>query len=183
MELTSDERRQLAATFGCKERELDAQIARYTAAAQEEYLRMILGQRVFTRGQDMREYRLFLLIKHVFGGLPTEQQISALFQTTTTQSRSLLRAVMSKYQYLLHDAIEQTLRDVLASAQEDPNVEGGRLITVDNENIIDALNRHIVALDGRLPQITRARGTVSTYEVAKASYERLRKDLGDARHG
>jgi hypothetical protein len=87
-------------------------VAKYADAAAEEYIRMILGQRVFTRGQDIREYRLYLLVKHVFAGkLPTEQQICSLFQTTTTQSRALLRAVMSKYQYELQEAIYDTLRE------------------------------------------------------------------------
>ncbi|HEY8788095.1 MAG TPA: hypothetical protein VIM10_03025 [Actinopolymorphaceae bacterium] len=91
------ERKQLAATLGCDAKDLTKTLKAYGEAASEEYVRMILGQKVFTRGTDIREYRLSLLITHVFGGrLPSEQLISALFQTTATQSRALLRAVMSK---------------------------------------------------------------------------------------
>jgi hypothetical protein len=174
MDLTVDERRQITATFGCSNSDLDKEINKYTNAAAEEYIRMILGQHVFTRGQDIREYRLYLLIRHVFGGrLPTEQKISSLFQTTTTQSRALLRAVMSKYQYELQEAIHDTLREELGRAQPDPNTEGAYLITVDSENVIQALNRKIASIDGTLPQITKARNTVSTYEIAKSSYSKL----------
>ena len=179
MNLSVDERRQLTATFGCSDSNLDKEITKYTDAAAEEYIRMVLGQRVFTRGQDIREYRLYLLIRHVFGGrLPTEQKISSLFQTTTTQSRALLRAVMSKYQYELQEAIHDTLREELDRAQPDPNTDGGFLITVDSENVIQALNRQIASIDGTLPQITRARNTVSTYEIAKSSYSKLVALLG-----
>lgn len=174
MNLTAGERRQLAATFGCGDNDLDKEITKYTDAAAEEYIRMVLGQHVFTRGQDIREYRLYLLIGHVFGGrLPTEQNISFLFQTTTTQSRALLRAVMSKYQYELQEAIHDTLREELSRAQADPNTDGVYLITVDSENVIQALNRKIASIDGTLPQITKARNTVSTYEIAKSSYSKL----------
>jgi len=153
MNLTDEERKQLLGILGCGEDNLDDQIAKYTDAAVEEYIRMILGQRVFTRGQDIREYRLYLLIKRVFAGrLPTEQQICSLFQTTTTQSRALLRAVMSKYQYELQEAIYDTLREELSKSQPEPNGDG-YLITVDSENVIAALNRQIAAINGTLPQM------------------------------
>jgi hypothetical protein len=170
---TKEERRQLAAALDCNLSDLNAVLKKYAQAATEEYLRMILGQRVLTRGQDIREYRLSLLITHVFGGrLPTEQQISALFQTTTTQSRALLRAVMSKYQYELQDAIRGSLRDELHTAKQ---IEGTTewLLTCDSENIIEALNREVVKIDGTLPQINKSRGTVGAYEIANSTYTAL----------
>ena len=176
---SADEKRQLARAFGCAIKDVDDAIERCVTAAREEYLRMILGQRVFTRGQDIREYRLYLMIRHVFHGrLPTEPQISALFQTTATQSRALLRAVMSKYQYDLQDPILDTLRDELRRGQPDPNTPGGLLLTVDSENVIDALNRELGSIDGTLSQVTKARNTVSTYEVPAASYKALQQHLG-----
>jgi hypothetical protein len=172
--LSEAERAQLRAILDCREDELEARLAPYAAAAKEEYLRMILGQRVFTRGQDVREYRLYLLVRWVFQDtLPSEQQISALFQTTTTQSRALLRAVMSKYQYELQSAIGATLRAVLDGAQQDPDSQRWR-ITVDSENVIEALNRRLAAADGTLPQVVRAANTITTYELANSSYLVLR---------
>lgn len=173
MNLTDVEREQLSRILGCDVADLDDSLDAYSAAATEEYVRMILGQRVFTRGQDVREYRLYLLIVHVFDGqLPTEQQISDLFQTTTTQSRALLRAVMSKYQYELQEPIAMTLRDVLAGARQDRETETWS-ITVDSENVVDALNRRLAAKDGTLPQVVRARNTITTYEIANSAYEAL----------
>ncbi len=130
---------------------------------------MMLGQRVLTRGQDIREYRLSLLIRFVFGGrLPSDQQISALFQTTITQSRALLRAVMSKYQYELKDAIRATLRDELQRAQLQQS--GEWLLTCDSENVIEAFNREIATVDGALPQVTRSRGTVGAYDIQASTH-------------
>ncbi len=80
IDLTDPERGQLAATFGRYVAELPEHLTLYSEAATEEYVRMVLGQHVYSRGQDIKEYRLCLLIRHVFGGrLPSEQQISALF--------------------------------------------------------------------------------------------------------
>ena len=179
MRLSKVERVQLAATFDCTDAELPAQLKKFGEASTEEYVRMILGQRVFTRGQDMREYRLFLMILHVFDGmLPDERTISALFQTTTTQSRGLLRAVMSKYQYELQGVIRQTLETSVKSAVADPTAPDVWNITIDSENVIEALNREIAAVDGTLPQISKARGTVTTFEIQKSSYEQLKLRFG-----
>ena len=178
MNLTRAEKAQLAATLGCPVRELAKTMREYDRAASEEYARMILGQKVFTRGTDIREYRLFLLVVHVFMALPDERTISALFQTTTTQSRGLLRAVMSKYQYELQSITRRTLETSVKSAVRDPSESDTWNITIDSENVIEALNREIAAIDGTLPQISRARGTVSTFEMRNSSYEQLKLRFG-----
>jgi hypothetical protein len=96
--------------LGCSIEHLDERLSGFVAAAEEEYVRMMLGQHVYSRGQDIKVYRLSLLIKHAFGGrLATEGQISALFQTTTTESRSLLRTVRAKFQYELRKATHDTM--------------------------------------------------------------------------
>ena len=120
-----------------------------------------------------------LIIKHAFDGrLPDEATISGLFQTSRTQSRALLRAVMSKYQYELQAGIQETLRDVLQTARQDPESEAWS-ITIDSDNVIEALNREIAAIDGTLPQVSKTRGTVSTWEIPNSSLLALRQRLGD----
>jgi hypothetical protein len=174
MRLSDDERQQLAATLGCVLNDLDAEVQKYSTAATEEYLRMILGQRTFSRGQDIREYRLCLLIREVFAGrLPTEQQVGSIFKTTITQSRALLRSTISKYQYELQPYVRLTLKEVLDRSIEVPDSGGRRQITVDSDNIIAALNREIIMMDGTLPQVAKMKNTASTYQIAKSSYASL----------
>jgi hypothetical protein len=179
VELSESERSQLAMVLEVEPDEVDKALSRYGAAATEEYVRMMLGQRVFTRGQDVREYRLLLMIKHVFAPtLPSEQQVSRLFQTTAGQSRGLLRAVMSKYQYELREVIHATLAGVLdrASYRDDDEVWE---FTADAETVA-ALNRELVAVDGTLPEVTHVVGTVGMYEIHPSAYQALRDRLGDS---
>jgi hypothetical protein len=179
VELSESERSQLAMILAVDPDDVDKALSRYGAAATEEYVRMMLGQRVFTRGQDVREYRLLLMIKHVFAPtLPSEQQVSRLFQTTTSQSRALLRAVMSKYQYELREVIHATLAGVLDRAcyRDDDQVWE---VTADAETVA-ALNRELVAVDGTLPEVTHVVGTVGMYEIHPSAYHALRVRLGDA---
>lgn len=176
---TPQERTQLAGALGCPEADLDATLAKFVAAAEEEYVRMILGQHVYSRGQDIRTYRLSLMIKHAFDGkLPSEGQISGLFQTTTSESRSLLRAVRAKYQYELRQAIRDTLRAAVDTATRDKDASDGPwLLECDSENIIAALNDEIARHKGSLPKITRTRGTASAYDIQNSTYKALKNEI------
>jgi hypothetical protein len=133
---------------------------------------MFLGQKVFTRGSDTREFRLFLLIREAFNNqIPDEQKVCGLFQCSATQARSLIRAVMSKYQYELHDAIEATLANTVKRVVKDQ--AGDLVVIINNENVVDALNRVIASIDGSLPQVAKKKGIVSTYELKSSSYKKL----------
>jgi hypothetical protein len=171
------ERAHLADALGCAIEDLDTRLAGFVSAAEEEYVRMILGQYVYSRGQDIKIYRLSLMIKHAFGGeLPTEGQISALFQTTASESRSLLRAVRAKYQYELRQAISVSLKNALGRATREEG-DAKWLMVCASENIVDALNDAIVRHDGSLERIRKAAGTAATYEIANSTYQALATEI------
>jgi hypothetical protein len=173
--LTPDEQTQLAGIMR-NPPDLDAALQPFAEAAFEEYVRMMIGQRVFTRGSDIREYRLFLLVKHAFGRrLPDEQRVCDLFQTTASEGRSLIRSVISKYQYDLQGPVQDTLKEIVKGAKKE---NGDHSIVVNSRSIVEALNRMLAAEDGSLPPIEKKSGTVSTYVVRPSSYNRLTKRLG-----
>lgn len=141
-------------------------------AATEEYLEMLRGSRVFTRGQDIREYRLFLLIKHYFKTIPSDGEVSALFQTTATQSRGLLRAVTSKYQYDLNQVLTQALRKLLKSAKNSGE-NGTFWLTPTSEYMVEELNRRLAIQDPSAVRIRRLPGTVLTFVITSGSKSAL----------
>lgn len=173
----STEREKLAGILQCTIDELDNKLQSYSAAALEEYCRMILGQKVFRRTQDIKEYRLFLLIQKVFGNkLPDDQEISRLFQTTPSESRSLVRSITSKYQYELQSAITNTLEEIINGARQ--NEDHTFSVTVNSSTKIQELNNIIASLDGTLPVIIKEQGTVSSYIIKASSYKTLKKYFG-----
>jgi hypothetical protein len=179
--LTQDEETEIARILGCTVGALQATINFYAGAALKEYLTMIRGQKVFKRGSDILEYRLFLLIESAFHGtIPDEQKVCSLFQTTLTESRSLIRAVISKYQYQLKASIENTMRQVLANANRE-NAEADYSVVINSHNIVDELNRLLAEIDGNLTPVTKKKGSVSTYEIKPSSYIRLNTRL-DPQH-
>jgi hypothetical protein len=171
LRLNETEQNQLAGILRVEPEELELALEPYAQAALTEYVRMFLGQKVFTRGSDMREYRLFLLIKEAFDNrIPDEQRICDLFQTTSTQSKSLIRSVMSKYQYELQDAKHSTLRETIEQATDD---NGDWVVTIQSENIVESLNQTLGSIDGALPQVVKKKGSVASYVLLPSSYDAL----------
>lgn len=173
LELTKDEQTQLAAILGTTAAKLEEALAPFAQAALEEYARMFLGQRVFTRGSDAREFRLLLLIKHAFENrFPDDQRISDLFQTTLSESRSLIKSVSAKYQYELAGAKEATLKGVLDNAKQRDDIW---LLSINSRTVVEQLNRDLVQLGSDLPPVRLKENTGSTYVVAASSFEKLRE--------
>jgi len=171
--LSKNEETELAKILNSKKSNLSKSISPYASASVEEFITMFLGQKVFNRGSDIMEYRVFLLIKHAFNGrIPDEQEVSKLFQTTTTGSRSLIRAVMSKYQYQLKSIIDSTLTNLLENSTVSDE-RNSYLIAVHNLNLVEELNRELAEIDTNLPPVQKMRGSVSTYQISPSSYNKL----------
>lgn len=178
-ELSEEDERLLRNILGVIDphRSFEEILSDFGKASFEEYYRMFLGQKVFTRGSDFQEYRLFLIIKRALeNDIANEELVSNLFQLTASQSRSLIRSVLSKYQYELHDAINNSLIKVLQNAEEVQSNSGRTseyTIDVRNKSIVSELNQLLGNIDGNLPQITQKKGTYSKYIVSVSSYSAL----------
>lgn len=171
--LSDEEKTEITQILHCTEAELPNVLKKFSSAALQEYISMILGQKVFKRGTDILEYRLFLLIEEVFNNMvPDEQEVCKLFQTTSTESRSLIRSVISKYQYQLKVAVEKTIKRILKNAQQE-NDQSPYTITINSQNVVEELNRQLASIDGNLTAVTKKRGSVSIYEIKPSSYARL----------
>ncbi|MBT0397329.1 hypothetical protein ISO77_17555 [Morganella morganii subsp. morganii] len=177
IELDEKDFQEIATILNCDECLIPDTMEKLAIASIHEYLTMIRGQKVFKRGTDILEYRLFLLIQHHFKDkIPEEREVSALFQTTLTESRSLIRAVISKYQYLLRASVNNTMKAVLENASQESEEDPYEVI-INSQNIVDELNKLIADIDGTLPSVAKKRGSVSTYEIKNSSYKKLLEKL------
>lgn len=174
VEIQNEEKELLKSILHCNsDEDLNNLLNQLGRSSFEEIRRMIIGQKVFTRGRDILEYRLFNLIKFFFDGeIPDEQKISDLFQITITESRAFIRSIMSKYQYDLKEIIFSTLKNQVENIQRDNN-EGIYILSIQNHNFIDALNRILGSIDPTLPIIKKKPGTISTYLIKTSSYKKL----------
>jgi hypothetical protein len=173
IDLDEGEQARLARILGCDTNQLGGELAPYASAAVTEYVRMFLGERVYTRGSDIREYRLLLLMKHVLdGAVPDDDFVSARFQTNTGQSRGLIRAVLSKFQYEVETGVQATVRAAVDQARREADSDVWTVI-IRSGNVVDALNRQIEVLSGALPLVTKTPSTAARYEIKRSTYLRL----------
>lgn len=176
--LTQEEKNELCFIFNCEEETLEAKITPFFIAAAKEYSLMLLGEKAYTRGSDIRELRLFLLLKTILSSnVPLESLVGKFFQTTPSASRSLIRSVFAKYQIPLRNEINQVLREIIEHVfriEQQPQ----RYLNINTVILVDELNKILAEIDGTLPAIIRAQGSVSTYEIKLSSLRKLQERFG-----
>lgn len=175
IELSEDETQTLKEVLPDEEHSLfQDKLNKVASAAVEEYCRMILGQKVLGRANDIREYRLRLLIKTLYNNtIPSEQAVSALFQTTPSESKALIRSTALKYKYELKEALHATLKGIIKKA-ENTDQDGTHYVIIDSPAQVDELNRILLSENGIVPKIKKDLRTLSQYIITESSYAILK---------
>ena len=151
--------------------QLSEALQSHTVSALEEYINMYLGKNIYKRGSDIQENKLYLLIKNnVFDGMPTEKEVSKFFQTTIGQSRTLLRAVNTKYQYKLRNVILENLKKTIEKSNL---VDGDYELFVESKFTLEELDILISSLGGEVAPIKKKRDTSSIYIIPSDTYQRI----------
>lgn len=174
-----DEVRKLQKLFGTTDEEqFNLAISRVVKAALREYRDMFLGQGLPARSNEIREFRLFYLIKEFYeNSIPSELEVARLFQLPASRSKTLLLYVLTRFRYQLEPQILNTLQNVIQAAQVFNDGQEYRVI-IDSGNIVDELDR-IIAQEGAVyPRLDKVRNEANTYRIYPDSYNILRKNLG-----
>ena len=176
-EIQEDEAKQLAATINVSVDKLPEILPHYAKAALEEYVGMINGTKNYTQVSAIQQFRLYLLIKHVYKNTyPTPAEISKHFQTTASQSSGMLNSAMYKFSYELEDITLQVISELLKNAEEIKNEKDqltGYEVKEPNDIVIKHVNTVLEGIDGSLPPLTKLRGTLSVYNLPTSSYQQL----------
>ncbi len=165
----------LASATGLDRAHLAVALPGHAKAAFAEYIEQYLGRRALNRGTDILEHRLHLLIRHAYANqVPSEQQVSGLFQTTASQSRTLIRNTLSKYRFDLEAAVMATVKVVLEAARHDA---GQFHLSIRSAQVLEALKMRLEQFHpGEVP-IART-PEASTWMLRRASYRKLCTDFG-----
>lgn len=173
LELQDTEEEELCSILGCSPSELPQTLAAHASAALEEYVRLYLGQEVFTQKSQADQYRLYLLTKHVYDEqMPSEDIVRSLFQTDQNRTRSLMRDVLAKYQYRLRNGVRRSIAQLLSQVQwlADSNAY---IVSINNKSIVGEINGTLTQIDGTLPPIRLRPGTSANYLIPQSSYNKL----------
>ena len=108
--------------------------------------------------------------------LPSENELSSIFQLTQSQSKTLLRNTKSRYRTKISNFINNTLLSTLNSAtQENPHEPYEFVCT--SPTTVEELNLIISQKGPMLEPIQKIRGLASKYSCAVDTYNLLQTEL------
>jgi hypothetical protein len=173
--LTPSEESRLCAILRCEQDQLSGKVAELGKAAIREYLDMLLSE-VVIRNPEVREHRLHLLITETFSNsIPTEAEVSRLFNLSSTAARSLLRSVVSRHRHALGDVMKLEAVSVISSCELCEN--GDRRVAIRSSVLVDFLNDLLSEVDGSLMRLSREKMTNNYYIVPEDSFNALQDYL------
>lgn len=163
--------------------EFSQKMSKVAYASLYELTRMLLGENLPTRADDIRQHRLLHLIKFLYGDrLPTETQISTMFQITASQSKTLLRNAISRFKHQLEGIEHQTLVDYLSRATKVRAREDNSpyRVTIQSDNVVECLNQIIEREAPTFDPVKKVTGSSRLFEVSADAMDVLSGVLGFA---
>lgn len=176
---TQSERENLMYLLNARtDQEFASALIRVTFAALDEYRDMFLGMGLPSRANEIREFRLYHLIKRYFQGrIPDEFEVASMFQLPVSRSKNLITNVLARFRFDLEDEIFNTLRTIIESAED---IDEGReyRVFIQSSNMVDELNRVIARSGVRYRTVTKVRNEPNQYAIAPDSHDLIRQYLG-----
>ena len=176
--LEEEEWDRLKEFFNREEKEdLKEDFKKVIPAALSEYIDMFIGRGFPSRNEEIRQDRLFNLIKYYYGGkFPSESEVSSMFQETQTRCKSLIRLVLTRYRYDLKEELENAIIDTICAVKHnDSEDDPAYHVTIPSGIIVEELNR---ILNKEVPTYLNVRkipGTGIRYSISEASYCKLKE--------
>jgi|SRR5271154_2386872 len=145
-------------------------------AAALEYVNMFVETGMPSKADEVRQARLYFLICHYYQlRLPSEFELASIFQLTPSQSRTLLRNTRSRYRTKIASQVENSAKDVLASAKKN-NDSGKWEMLVSSNVILEELNLTIAKKKPGLNPIHLKKDSAGQYEADEDTYNLLKAE-------
>lgn len=180
--LTENELSQADITLICEcldivnvEGAFDDAIRKLCKSAILEYLKMFKEKGLPTRADEVMQERLYFLLNHYYNDrLPSESELSTIFQLTPSQSRTLLRNTKSRYRTKISTIINNTLLNTLNLATMG---NGNYEFICTSKSIVEELNLIVSQKGPTMEPITKIRDLSSKYSCPIDTYQLLQGEL------
>ena len=152
-------------------------VEKLALASLDEYKNMLFNQGIPSSIKDIRETRLFYLIKNIYKeSIPNELQVSSIFQISESKSKALILSVIARFRNKLEEQINFTIAEIISKAmlnEEESEYE----LYIDSSNFIDEIN-HIIRKSGvEYRLLSKIKGEDYKYSLALDSYQQVRNYL------
>jgi hypothetical protein len=176
-ELSAIDKTLIQDCLGLAAAQVDPALKKLCKTAFMEYVKMFKEKGLPTRADEVQQERLFFLLNYFFENrLPSENEISSIFQLTPSQSKTLLRNTKSRYRTKISAFIKNTLLETLNSATQ-PNPTGDYEFVCTSPTTVEELNSIISQKGPELQPIEKIRGLASKYTCAVDTYTLLQTEL------
>ena len=153
--------------------EVDEAMKRLCKSAFMEYIKMFKEKGIPSRADEVKQERLYFLILYYFEQkLPNENEISTIFQLTSSESKTLLKNTKSRYRTKINLEIINTLIETLKSAILNDDVDAYEFVCT-SASTIDELNMIVNKEGPTLEPITKIRGSSAKFSCAVDTYNLL----------
>jgi len=156
--------------------DIENALSKICKSAFMEYVKMFKEKGIPSRADEVKQERLFFMLNYYYiNRVPSENEISTIFQLTATQSRSLLRNTKSKYRTKINSFIKSTLLTTLNSARRNDNGDYDFVCT--SQSNIEDLNQIVAQKGPELKSIEKIKGLANKYTCAIDTYNLLIQEL------
>jgi len=138
-----------------------------------EYVKMFKEKGLPTRADEVQQERLFFLLNHYYENrIPSENEISSIFQLTPSQSKTLLRNTKSRYRTKISTYIKNTLLTTLKSAIQVSPTDPYEFVCT-SPTTVEEMNLIVSQKGPTLQPIEKIRGIASKYTCAIDTFNLL----------
>ena len=178
LELSEIDKKLITECLGLSPGDLESGLKKICKTSFMEYCKMFKEKGIPTRADEVMQERLFYLLQYYYEShLPSENEISTIFQLTPSQSKTLLRNTKSRYRTKIASFIKNSLTEVIKQATLN-NDTGQYYFICDSNILIEELNM-MIGQEKKIAYelITRTKGTAIKYECSKDTYDLLKQKL------
>jgi hypothetical protein len=141
-----------------------------------EYRKMFIEKGLPTKAAEVMQERLFYLIKGYFHNrLPNEQEISTIFQLTSSGAKTLLKNTMSRYRIHLKNEIRDSIKIVLNNVALDGGV--GTAI-IQSSALKDEINTILTQKAPSLKKFTSVKDSSGQFSCPEDTINFLKNEFG-----
>lgn len=175
-EFEQNQKELIKKTLKIQDAEIQEALSKIGKASLTEYLTMLVEGGMPSRADEAKQDRLLYLIESYFcDSLPTESQISTVFQLTQSQSKTLLKNTVSRFRNKLDEVLANTMKSVLGDAEHSNQIF---LVVISSDVVKDELNMLITQNEPTFKPITKRKGSAGQYEISEDSHALLCRVLG-----
>ena len=165
-----DVREILLDSLNIGDRELKRTLEKIAKSALQEYIDMITGVGMPGRVSDIQQLRIIKLITYYYGSLPTEEQVSKIFNITKSKAKTLIGNIKSIYRNQLKDIIKESIKSFLTSGEK---VESNYEFIITSNAVIQELNDYLTINNPGLKKIRNKQDSIAKIEIPEDTYDYL----------